>query len=185
MNKTILLALIFIFSLGVVFAPPGNVQASSHQADWCRIDGDQSDFIWDENNAEYGTVTIEGERRGITGGLVPCGRLCDDPTTEINEAADCTFCHFFYLLTNIINWILKFVVTSLAALMIIFGGFMLATSRGNPGQSQKGKDILIWTFAGLAVMFVGWMVVNSLFAGLGVVEWTGLQEGWWEFSCGI
>jgi len=105
-------------------------------------------------------------------GLVPCGRSCDDPTTAVNEAADCAFCHFFVLLSNIINWILKFVVTSFAALI---GGFILATSRGNPGQSQKGKDILIWTFAGLAVIFVSWIVVNSLFTGLGVTKWTGLR----------
>ena len=189
MNKSILLALIFVFSLGVVFAPAGNAQASSDQRDWCPdtqgIKGDQGNFVWDEGDENYGTVTINGVRRSIVGGLVPCGRSCDDPTTEINEAAECTFCHFFYLLTNIINWIVFRIAPTLAVLLIAFGGFTLVVSRGNPSQSQKGKDILIWTFVGLAVIFVSWMVVNSIFAGIGVAEWSGLREGWWQFSCGL
>lgn len=103
-------------------------------------------------------------------GLVSCGRPQDIGTPN----KDCTFCHFFGLFNNIIIWILKFVVSSLAVLLVVIGGFLLATSRGNPGQLQKGKDILIWTFAGLAVIFVGWAVLNSLLSGIGVVEWTGL-----------
>jgi len=158
MNRTIFLALIFVFSLGVVFAPLQGAYAQD------------------------APVECSEKQRG---GLVPCGRSCDDPTTEINEAAECDFCHFFYLLKNIIDWIVFRIAPVLAVLLVVFGGFILATSRGNPGQSQKGKDILIWTFAGLAVIFVSWLVVNSLFAGLGVTEWTGLQEGWWQFSCGL
>lgn len=115
------------------------------------------------------------------GGLVPCGRAQDVGTPNEN----CNFCHFFYLLRNIMNWIVLGIAPVIAVLLVAFGGFVLATSRGNPGQSQKGRDILIWTFAGLAVMFVGWLVVNTLFTEIGIVEWTGLREGWWKFSCGI
>lgn len=167
--------------------------------DYCRQDGDQSartalshiqyQKLYGEldgsQRSKIDTLLLSATEARSLVGLVPCGRSCDDPTTEINEAAECSFCHFFFLAKNIMDWILKFAVTSLAALMLIIGGFILATSRGNPGQAQKGKDILIWTFAGLAVMFVGWMVVNSIFTGLGVVEWGGVTGGWWEFRCDL
>lgn len=187
MHKSVFLILIFMFIAGVIFAPFGNARASSNQKDWCPdsrgIAGDQSNFEWDKDNAEYGTVTIDSAQRRIVGGLVPCGRSCDDPTTtEINEAADCSFCSFFYLFNGIVKWVVTIIVPSIAVLLIAIGGFMLAMSRGNPGQSQKGKDILIWTLAGIAVMFVGWAVLNSLLSGIGVMKWTGLKAETGEFE---
>ena len=135
-------------------------------------------------NEKDGTVALaDGGRIKITGGLVPCGRECDDPTTtKIDEAADCTFCSFFYLFNNIVKWVVTIIVPSIAVLLIAIGGFMLAMSRGNPGQSQKGKDILIWTLAGIAVMFIGWAVLNSLLSGIGVMKWTGLRAETGEFE---
>ncbi len=186
MSKIIFLALTFAFSLGVIFAPLESARASSHQKDWCPdsrgIAGDQSNFVWDKDSAEYGTVTIDGAQRRIVGGLVPCGRSCDDPTTEINEAADCSFCSFFYLFNGIVKWVVTIIVPSIAVLLIAIGGFMLAMSRGNPGQSQKGKDILIWTLAGIAVMFIGWAVLNSFLSGIGVMKWTGITSEDGEFE---
>jgi hypothetical protein len=132
-----------------------------------------------------------GDPKYRTGALVPCGRSCDDPTTEINEAADCDFCHFFALFKTIIDWVVYVIVPAIALLFVVLGGFIIATSRGNPGQSQKGKDMIIWTSVGIVVIFVGWMVINSFLAGIGVVDWIGLkgglfgpEGGLWKFSCG-
>lgn len=156
-------------------------------ADYCRRDGAQNApnaLSLIEYKKEYAALDeaqkieidkLLAEPKYRIGGLVPCGRECDDPTTLVNEAAVCTFCHFFALFSNVVNWILKFIVTSLAVLLVVIGGFLLATSRGSPGQSKKGKDMLIWTFAGIAVIFGGWMVLNSLLSGIGVVKWTGLK----------
>ena len=105
--------------------------------------------------------------------FVQCGLKDGDP---------CTFCDFFKLFNTIINWTIFVVVPAIAVLFIVFGGFMLATSRGNPNQLQKGKDMLIWTFAGIAIIFVGWMVLNSLLAGIGVQKWTGLTGETGEFE---
>ena len=98
-------------------------------------------------------------------GFVQCGLKDGDP---------CTFCDFFGLFNTITNWVIFVIVPTIAVLFIVFGGFMLATSRGNPNQLQKGKDMLIWTFAGIAIIFVSWMVLNSLLSGIGVMKWTGL-----------
>ncbi|MFY9457873.1 MAG: pilin [Candidatus Spechtbacterales bacterium] len=119
-------------------------------------------------------------------GIVKCGLRDDDlETTDIVESDPCTFCDFFVLFNNILKWVFLIILPTIATLFVLFGGFLLLTSRGNPGQAQKGKDMLIWTLAGYAVIFVGWMVLNSFLSGIGVMEWTGLTGGWWQFSCGI
>ena len=116
-------------------------------------------------------------------GIVKCGLRNDDPqTTDIVESDPCTFCSFFQLFNTMVNWVVLIIVPAIALLFVVLGGFLLATSRGSPGQSKKGNDMIIWTFAGIAVMFVGWMVLNSLLAGIGVQTWTHLRADTGEFE---
>lgn len=129
------------------------------------------------------TVTINGENVEITGGLVPCDRNCDDPLTQnFDESAHCAFCHFFYLLQKIIDWIMLTVAPLIATLLIVFGGFLLLASRGNPGQTATGKRVIIWTLLGYAVILIAWVLVNTFLTGLGLEEWTGINA-WWELTC--
>jgi len=109
------------------------------------------------------------------GGLVPCGRADDDKSTPIDEREPCGLCHLFLLSKNVSNWLTLTIIPILAVLLAVFGGFILLTSRGNPQQATKGKSILIWAVAGYAIIFVGWIVLNSFFAGIGVMKWTGIQ----------
>lgn len=117
------------------------------------------------------------------GGLVPCGRQCDDPTTPVDEAKDCTFCHFFYLFDTINSWIVFRLLPVLVLLFLAFGGFLMLTSRGNAGQLDMGKKMVLWVLVGYAVAFLGWMVLNSFFAGAGLKQWTGVtaESGNFDF----
>ncbi|MCX6737850.1 MAG: hypothetical protein NTY11_00265, partial [Candidatus Parcubacteria bacterium] len=63
-------------------------------------------------------------------GLVPCGQHADDPnTSDIDESASCTLCHFFILIEKVLEFIFFNITPPLALLMLIIGGgmFMLAT----------------------------------------------------------
>ena len=62
------------------------------------------------------------------GGLVPCGRSCDDPDTLGNECEPCTLCHFFLMIERIIDFLLFRIVPALAALMMAIGGVMMLFS---------------------------------------------------------
>ena len=42
-----------------------------------------------------------------------------------------------------------------AVLLIIYAGFMMLTSGGEPGRYKKGLDTLRLTLLGLAVIFIG------------------------------
>jgi len=114
------------------------------------------------------------------GGLVPCGRICDDPSTlEINEATSCTFCHLFYLINRIVTFLFTQFLPVLALLFITLSGMLILTSRGNAHQFSMGKQMLLWTLIGLAVLVAGWVLFNSFFTYTGAKKWTGLtgEEG--------
>jgi len=108
------------------------------------------------------------------GGLVPCGRYSDDPTTPINEQESCSFCHFFYLIDNIITFLFTRFLPVLAMFFIVLAGMLILTSRGNSQQLSTGKQMLIWTLVGLFVLAVGWALFNSFFTYVGAKKWTGV-----------
>ncbi|MCF7820278.1 MAG: pilin [Candidatus Pacebacteria bacterium] len=60
---------------------------------------------------------------------------------------------------NVINAILG-VVGSLTLLMFVYGGITWMTSSGAPEKVKKGKDILVWSVIGLAIIFFSYAMVN-------------------------
>lgn len=63
------------------------------------------------------------------------------------------------LIGQVINTALG-LVGSIALLMFIYGGFVWMFSMGNTSKVQKGKDILIWSTAGLVVIFSAYALVK-------------------------
>lgn len=107
------------------------------------------------------------------GALVPCGW----------EGTPCTFCHFFELFANIVNFVLFKFVPPLAVLMLTIGGAMFFLASGDPGKLQQAKGILTSVAIGLIFIYAAWLLVNLFFMTIGVAEWTGLAGGWFKFEC--
>ncbi|MCF7795054.1 pilin [Patescibacteria group bacterium] len=63
------------------------------------------------------------------------------------------------LIGNVINAVLG-VIGSLALLMFVYGGITWMTSSGSPEKIKKGRDIIIWSVIGLAVVFFSYALVN-------------------------
>ncbi|MBI1888963.1 MAG: hypothetical protein HYS15_03495 [Candidatus Spechtbacteria bacterium] len=108
------------------------------------------------------------------GGLIPCGRNSDDPTTPINETQQCTFCHFFYLGDNIITFLFLKFLPAIAMFFVVLSGALIAISRGNPNQLKLGREMAIWTLSGLAIVLISFILANTFFTAFGVKKWTGL-----------
>ena len=88
-------------------------------------------------------------------GLVPC------------NGPDCTINSFFALLNNIFEFIVYFIATPLAILMIIIGGLMILISAGNPNLAGLGKKILWASIIGLALVFCSWLIINFILGAIG------------------
>ncbi|MEO0084632.1 MAG: hypothetical protein ABIJ94_02765 [candidate division WOR-3 bacterium] len=111
------------------------------------------------------------------GGLVPCRGTPGCP---------CTFCHFFYLIQKIINFItLKFVPT-VAILLVIIGGAFYLFNFGNTNNVKKGTDILIGVAVGILIIYGAWIIINTLlikFVRGDVLE--NFPENWFTIKCPI
>ncbi len=107
-------------------------------------------------------------------GLVPCGTADTKP---------CTFCDLFVLLNNIFAYFLTFILPSIATVLIAWGGFTLVTAGEDKNKYTKAKNIITATIIGLVIILSSWMFLNMFLSSIGVAEWTGLKEGWWEIEC--
>lgn len=81
----------------------------------------------------------------------PAGSVClDNPLNVSSPQA---------LIGKIINSILG-VVGSLALLMFVYGGLTWMTSSGNQEKVKKGRDIIVWSAIGLAVIFISYALTR-------------------------
>ena len=119
----------------------------------------------------------------MKGGLVPCGRNCDDPDTPENECDPCTICHFFIMIDRWIDRALFLIVPPLAALMIAIGGGMYIFSQGKPEMISQAKKLFTSVIIGLIIIYGAWVIVNTFLTAIGTAEWTGLEKGWWIIKC--
>jgi len=123
----------------------------------------------------------------LEGGLVPCGRMCDDTNTDICECDPCTLCHLFVLFKRIVDFLAKDVLFPLAVLMIIIGGVMFLTAAGDPGRIGNAKKILTAVVIGLVIIFLAWLIVDTI---IGVLVRTDNPFGmvlrnWSDIPCPI
>ncbi len=107
-------------------------------------------------------------------GLVPCGNPGQEP---------CTFCDFFVLIDNIFVFVLEKIVPPLAVLMIVIGGFLYFFAGSDPNLVERSKQIFYSVAIGLLIVYGGWLLVNLFFQVIGVKDWTGLKNGWWQINC--
>lgn len=65
------------------------------------------------------------------------------------------------LIGKVINTVLG-VVGSLALLMFVYGGLVWMTSSGSQEKVKKGRDIIVWSAIGLAIIFASYGLVRVL-----------------------
>jgi hypothetical protein len=135
-------------------------------------------------NAQWCSSLSDDAKKG---GLVPCGRACDDPTTSADETKACELCDIFVMLERIINFLLFTIVPILAVLMIAIGGIMYVISgtnmAGGAGLVSKAKSLFMGVIIGLFITYGAWVIVSMILSSIGVADWTGLQNGWWKINC--
>ena len=106
------------------------------------------------------------------GPIVPCGG---------QGQPDCQFCHIFVLIANIINFILTCLTPVIGGLMLIIGGLYLLTAGINPQSLNRAKSVITAAIIGIVIIFIAWILLNTLLGFMGIQEWTGLGN-WWEFT---
>ena len=110
-------------------------------------------------------------------GLVPCGG---------EGEADCTTCDFFVMAKNVIDFIVIDLVTPVAALFMIIGGFLFYTSGGSEKQVSLAKNILYGVIIGALIIYGAWLLVDSvllMLTGSGADQPAGFPWPWYKIKC--
>ncbi|MFA5742406.1 MAG: hypothetical protein WCX77_02735 [Candidatus Paceibacterota bacterium] len=107
----------------------------------------------------------------LAAGIVPCG------------GTDCTLCDLFKMVENIVNQIFYYLVPSIAVLLVVYGGFLLITARGdgNSENVKKAKAALTAVAVGLLIIYGSYIAVNEILRAVGVK--TVWQQGWYQIDC--
>jgi hypothetical protein len=115
------------------------------------------------------------------GGLIPCGRGCDDPnTTARNECAPCTLCHIILMGQLIIEFLVKMAAIA-AILALVGGGLVYVFAAGNQGTIEKAKTIIKYALFGFVVVFIAWAVVDSILVMMGYID--PINGDWHMMDC--
>jgi hypothetical protein len=125
------------------------------------------------------TATAECSVSQEKGGLIPCGRNTDDPSTSWNECRKCDLCSIVLMLQLTIEFLLK-MAGIVATLAIVAAGSLYMLAAGKAEHINRAKDMVKYTLIGFAVVFTAWIVVNSVLAILGYIDPLG---GDWYTVC--
>lgn len=185
LHSQFLIAALFLFIGALFFAIPVNANAGSTHPD--NLCPDLAGGSYPIANYDDTTGTVFGatpdQKIVIKGGLVPCGRSCDDPNTEgIDESATCTLCSGFVLFNNIVNAVLFVWMPLIIVILVTWGGVLIMVSGQAPSQRLRGKQIIQWALMGYALMLFSWIITNTFLSVIGVADWNGIGN-WWNITC--
>ena len=126
---------------------------------------------------------IKGGFLFFKGSIVPCGRSCDDPNTEVNETETCTLCHFIIMFFNIFELLVSLLII-VALLFITISGVVFLVSVGNPNLRTTAKNILTKTLTGFGIALLSWLIIFTLLKFISAKsDMLGNGEKWNEFKC--
>jgi hypothetical protein len=79
----------------------------------------------------------------------------------------CDFNYLMVLINNIIDFLFKYIVTSLTALALVYAGFLLIFSGGSSEKVTKAKAIIKNVVIGFIIALAAWLIVKTILTSLG------------------
>lgn len=141
---------------------------------------------YDLNCTEAGTWTemtkfsFVDEDANPSYGLVPCGKISDNPETNWNERDKCEVKHIFLLIRNIIDFILWTFAPLMLGILVMGTGIMFYFSIRFQNSEFLAKVKTTWKYAGIGygILFFSWVVLNIFLSLIGFQ--VGIFGNWWQ-----
>ncbi len=168
MRKTLIILTVLVLAFPTTILA---VEVEPEQAVNC------SDYCYYLDNEKFNKTlpTVTGETSCDC--ATDCDEYCDhlkDVSPKYQPPSQTCFCNplekiteFKTIITNIIDSIFNVAIV-LAPLMIIIAGFLFVTAGGNPEQTKRAKNIIIWTSVGFFVILLAMGIMGVIQSLLGV-----------------
>jgi len=101
------------------------------------------------------------------------------------KSVRCIICHIFVTLDGVIDFVLLQIVPAISTLLFIFAGLSYYQAMGTPEKLTKAKSLLFSVIIGLTIIYASWIIVNTSLSVLGVADWVGFGEGWFQIKCDL
>lgn len=109
----------------------------------------------------------------VNAAIVPCGGNGQDA---------CTWCQLMVLFKNIIDFML-YLIFPLAAVMIVYGGFLIMTAAGSPAKIGKGREVITAAIVGLLIALFSYFIIDTIIKII-AVGWSNAGLGPWnQLNC--
>ncbi|MBI4708984.1 MAG: hypothetical protein HY764_02125 [Candidatus Portnoybacteria bacterium] len=79
----------------------------------------------------------------------------------------CGLCDIFLLISNIFNFIAFKLAPPIAGFLFVLAGGLFLISGGSQTRISQAKKIFINTIFGLAIIYIGWLIVDGLIMSVG------------------
>ncbi len=92
----------------------------------------------------------------ITGGWSDVGLTCaakGSPCEFTSTAYTCGSCCVIDVIFTIVDWVFVIVI-AISAIMVIWGGYNLIMSAGDPARVATGRNYLLYSIVGVIVAFI-------------------------------
>lgn len=102
---------------------------------------------------------------GYEGGIVPDCNKTGETVTEgyyLRFSTPCNFEMLMKLVNNVINFLLVYFATPLAAIIFAYAGFTLITSGGNEHGKTHAKAMIKNVLVGYIIALAAWLIINTI-----------------------
>ncbi len=82
------------------------------------------------------------------------------------EGAQCSFQDVYYLIKQVIDFLLIDLLSPVAIIAIMFAGLKYVTAQGNVAEIKKAHDIFYYVVIGMLIAFAAWLIVNTILTTL-------------------
>ncbi|MDP3056953.1 MAG: hypothetical protein Q8N37_00320 [bacterium] len=170
----------FGINIAKAACPTGFADCDGNSLNACEVD-----LLTDKNNCGYCGVKCNGACTNgqclkIAGGLISCGRLSDNCVTPIDESAPCGLCALFYMLKNIINFVMTLTI-GVGVFILVITGLLYAFSAGNSRKIELAKSAVTSAITGIAIVFIAWLVIAVILQGMGYAN----MATWNQVNCNM
>ena len=107
------------------------------------------------------TVGTFGSGTGVatpSSGLVACGNP---------GQPDCTFADVMKLINSGINFVIFYLVPTIATAMIMYAGFLILTANGSVEKVQKAKGLMLSMLVGVIIITGAWLLIKGILISMG------------------